>query len=374
MVNSTEVCILHGFEFHSSCNTLEVTQDQETVIGTGSYKPCMAVFDLLGHTQKFERNTDEETIKIAALGQDWKKLALLHKTGKLEFHTQFGKYYTVDLPQECRDMKADLVRGEVLASGKEASIFRFTTVEGKFLAPIATKVSDIEGIALNTTHSLYGACGKGGEFEFIDARSQTSIRTSSLGSAAATSCTFSEDGLLFGVGTHEGLSALYDLRSPKPLLEKDQNNDFPIKKIQIQKKTVITTDKKAVKVWSRQTGKTLASAEPGFQINASATSEGILFIGGDSPDMKTYYVPELGGIPKWCSYLEHSTEEMFEAKKETYFNHYRFLTQEDLYALNLQKEIGKEVKPHMHGYLVPKDLFEKCSAPKASYSAPTRFI
>jgi len=358
MAHCTEVSVIHHFEFPEYCNELEISPNRETILGIGAYKPCMSVFDLVDHTQKLERNTDEESIKIAVLGEDWKKLALLHKNGKIEFHSQFGKYYTVDLPKECRDMKADLIQGEVVAAGAAQSLFRFSTVEGKFQTPIKLKNPGVESIGLNRVNSLYAICTQSGDCEFVDARSKSAVKHLRVGEGV-TSCAFSDNGLCFSAGTENGSVLLYDLRSAAPLIEKDHRNGFPIKKIEICKKHVISMDQKGVKVWDRETGKTLAAVEPGFRASTFASDEGIVFIGGDHKSAKTYYVPDLGKLPKWCSYLEGSTDELLEIKKETFFQNYRFITEEQMEAMCLRKDVGKAVKPHMHGYLLPISLYEK---------------
>lgn len=358
MGSCAEVSVIHRLEFPEYCNVLEITPDKKTLIGAGAYKPCMAIFDLEEHTQKLERNTDEEVIRLATLGDDWKKLALLHRNGKMEFHSRFGKHCVVELPKECRDMKSDLVKGEVVAVGKAPKVFRFSTVAGKFDAPFVTAHGDLESIAINRSNGVYSVCSGSGACELVDSRDLTSIAVFSLSSGATVS-EFSADGVFLGVGSEAGEVRFYDLRSKAPLLVKDHLYDFPIKSLKIHKSAIASMDQKGVKIWSRATGKTLASVEPPFRANAFTDDEGMLFIGGDARNVKSYYVPELGKIPRWCSYLEGSTEEMVELKKATYFENYKFVTEEQLNALKLQAEVGKAIKPHLHGYLVPIAQYEK---------------
>ncbi|KAI5179607.1 ribosome biogenesis protein ENP2 [Nematocida sp. AWRm80] len=356
MVNSTEVSVIHRFEIPTYCNVLEVSEDQQTVIAAGAYKPCLSVFDLTEHTVKLERNIDDEVVRVSILGEDWKKLALLHKHGRIEFHSRFGKHHTVDLPAESRDMQADLVRAEILCASKHASIYRFDTVQGKFQEPITTTNTGIESISLNRTNTIYGVSFQSGACEFIDSRNHSSIRSFKHTDTSLTACTFSEDGLYFATGSEDGIVSLYDLRSSIPLVTKDHNYEFPIKKIEISKNTITSMDKKAIKVWDRATTKTLAAIEPGFEINTFTSTQGIVLVGGDSPNMKTYYVPKLGSIPSWCSYLEASTEELLEIKKEIYFDNYKFLSEAQIKEQNLSSKIGNQIKPHLHGYLVPISL------------------
>lgn len=359
MTNCAEVSVIHGFEFPTYCNVLEISPDHETVISAGAYKPCIRVFDLKDHTEKFERNTDEEIIRISAIEDNWKKLALLHRTGRIEFHSQYGKYHIVDIPRECRDMKMDAVKGEILTAGKGKEIYRFSVVEGKFLPSIYLSIPGAESICTSKTHSLYGVAGENGVCEFIDARTSEKVKLIDSKGSAATACCFSSDGIFFSVGTSEGIVSLYDLRSTDPVITKDHMYDFPITKVQIQKSSITSADKKSIKIWDRKSAKTLCTIEPEFQIYDFATSEGIVIVGGDAPQIKTFYAPALGSFPKWCNYLEGTTEEMIEIKKEVYFGHYKFLTEDQVSALNFQTEIGRSIKPHMHGYLVPLSLYEQ---------------
>ncbi|KAI5125350.1 ribosome biogenesis protein ENP2 [Nematocida parisii] len=369
MVNATEVTILHGFEFPTYCNYLEVSEDSKTLLATGGYKPATSLFDLQEHTLKVERHADYELIKGGFIGEDWTKIVLLSNVAKIEFQTQFGKHDSVSLPQQCRDVKVDKIHANVVLAGKTGGIHQFSMSTGKFLPSITTQLTSAEEFALNQSHTLCAIVGsskltscsapdKKGICEFIDSRDNKPVRQLFV-DAPATSCAFSENGMLFGVGTEAGIISLYDIRSARPIIEKDHNYDFKIKKIEIKDKKVLSLDQKGVKVWKSDTGKVLATIQPSFDVNSFTSSEGIVFVGGNSEPMKTYYVPALGAIPEWCSNLEGVTEEMNEMQKMTYYDQYRFITEDELILLKLQKEVGKAVKPHMHGYLIQHTLYNK---------------
>ncbi|KAI5132846.1 ribosome biogenesis protein ENP2 [Nematocida ausubeli] len=363
MVNATEVSVLHGFEFPTYCNYLEISADSKALMATGGYSPSTALFDLQEHTLKVERHADYELMKGAFLGEDWSKIALLSNAAKVEFQTQFGKHDAVSLPQQCRDIKADKINADVVLVGKSGGIHRFSMTAGKFLPSLETGLSSGEELALNTSHTLCAVVGssdfgKTGLCEFIDTRDSKKVTTLSIDSPA-TACTFSEDGMIFAVGSEAGIVSVYDMRSANPLIQKDHNYDFRIKKIQIKNKTVLSMDQKGVKIWTVNSGKTLATVQPSFDANSFTTSDGIVFIGGNTEHMKTYYVPALGAIPGWCSNLEGATEEMDEMQKMTYYDQYRFITEDELVRIKLQKEVGKSIKPHMHGYLIPHALYNK---------------
>ncbi|KAH9386879.1 ribosome biogenesis protein ENP2 [Nematocida major] len=366
MVNSTEVSVLHGFEFPTYCSSIEVSHDNKTLLATGGYKPMNLLFDLQEHSLKTERHSDHELLKGIFLEEDWTKMAFLSNTARIEFHSQFGKHEIISLPQQCRDIKADRIKAEVLAPGKLKDVYRFSLETGKFSSITSTGVTSIEEVAINTSHTLCAVAGSArsvaaessGLCEFIDSRDNSIVGKISVDSPA-TSCAFSDDGILFAAGSESGVVSLYDIRSAKPMITKDHNYDFRIKKVQIKGRRVLSLDRKGVKVWECSTGKVLATIQPAFEANTFATSEGIVFIGGSTEEMKTYYTPSLGAIPAWCSNLEGATDEMDEMRKTTYFEQYRFVTEEELAAARLQKEVGKKVKPHMHGYLVPHALYDK---------------
>lgn len=40
----------------------------------------------------------------------------------------------------------------------------------------------------------------------------------------------------------------------------------------------------------------------------------------EAPKILTYYIPSLGPAPKWCSFLDHITEELEESKENTGIN------------------------------------------------------
>lgn len=369
MGSSTEVSVLHDFEFPTYCNGLELSPDGETLLAIGGYKPVVSLFDLKEHSLKLERNSEDELLKGVFLGDDWTKLVLLQNSGRLEFHSQFGKHKVVNLMDQCRDIKADKINAVVLAGSKKGEIYRFSLAEGRFLSSISTSVANGEEIAINRANTVYAIVGgnstdpsvdSGGMCEFIDSRCNKAITSFKINSSA-TSCTFSDNGLNFAVGTEAGTISVYDMRSSSPLITKDHNYDFRIKSVKIKNNSVMSLDKRGVKVWDKSSGKILTAIQPTFDANAFTVSDGILFLGGSTSEMKTYYVPSIGAIPKWCSSLEGATEEMDELQKMTYYDHYRFISEEDLTELNLQKEVGKLIRPHMHGYLIPHTLYNKHS-------------
>jgi ribosome biogenesis protein ENP2 len=362
MAKTIPLSVIHDFKFPAACNLLKTTDDGETIVSAGTYKPVMAIYELTQHSLKCERNCDSETKALTLLGNDWRKIALLQKNRTVEFHTRFGKHYTLPLPRQGHTMAGDLTRAEVLVGGN-GELFRFNMEEGRFYSPLKNGVARIESLSLSRAHGLYALFGLGGEMEFVDPRDRSVVKSTSIPDPIMSSA-FEDGGLFFSVGTASGKVFSYDIRSQSPLFVKDHMYEFPIKQVAYHGRNVLSLDKKGVKIWERGAGKTLCSIETGFDLNTFCFSEGILFVGGESQDVQTFYVPLLGIIPKWCSHLERVTEEMAEERRDLFFDKYRFVTREELGALGMEEEVGKSVRVYMHGFLVDKSLCGKRRSPE----------
>ena len=46
--------------------------------------------------------------------------------------------------------------------------------------------------------------------------------------------------------------------------------------------------------------------------------------------MTTYYIPQLGPAPRWCSFLENLTEEMEDQTTRTAYQDYKFVERSEL--------------------------------------------
>lgn len=75
--------------------------------------------------------------------------------------------------------------------------------------------------------------------------------------------------------------------------------------------------------------------------------------------MTTYYIPQLGPAPKWCSFLENLTEEMEDQTTRTAYQDYKFVERSELATLGLDHLIGTPaLKPYMHGYFLSLQLYD----------------
>ena len=79
--------------------------------------------------------------------------------------------------------------------------------------------------------------------------------------------------------------------------------------------------------------------------------------------MNTYYIPQLGPAPRWCSFLENLTEELEDQTTRTTYEDYKFVDRNELAALGLDHLVGTPaLKPYMHGYFLSLKLYDTARA------------
>lgn len=204
------------------------------------------------------------------------------------------------------------------------------------------------------------------------------------GRSEITALKFHRSGLTLGTGSYQGLIHLYDLRSPVPLLKKDQGYGYPIHTIdflmpsissreQTSEPKVLTSDKRIIKIWDARTGAPWTSVEPAVDINCVAwyKDSGMILTANEGRQQHAFFIPQLGPAPKWCSFLDNLVEEMAEDPNDpnsfatgqtgSVYDNYKFLTVPQLRALNLDHLIGRTtlLRPYMHGYFVAQRLYEE---------------
>jgi ribosome biogenesis protein ENP2 len=93
--------------------------------------------------------------------------------------------------------------------------------------------------------------------------------------------------------------------------------------------------------------------------------------------MTSYYIPQLGPAPRWCSFLENLTEEMEDQTTRTAYQDYKFVERSELarfifslvslteYRTNGFRSLGLDhligtpaLKPYMHGYFLSLQLYD----------------
>lgn len=70
-------------------------------------------------------------------------------------------------------------------------------------------------------------------------------------------------------------------------------------------------------------------------------NSGMMFMATEDKKMLTYYIPNLGPAPRWCSFLDSLTEELEEGETATVYDDYKFVTVEELHDLGFSHLIGR---------------------------------
>ena len=242
------------------------------------------------------------------------------------------------------------------------------------------------------THGLLAFGTSLGTVEFWDSRSKgrVGILQSPRQSGQIdekpeiTALEFDHSGLGIATGSSTGLIHLYDLRSPAPLLKKDQGYGYPIQTLiyltssastrtQIADPKILSADKRIIKLWDQRDGSPWTSVEPAVDINSVAwcKDSGMILTANEGRQQHSFFIPQLGPAPKWCSFLDNLVEEMAEdpddpsaytsQKAGDVYDNYKFLTMEQLQSFNLAHLVGTTslLRPYMHGYFVAQRLYEE---------------
>ena len=199
-----------------------------------------------------------------------------------------------------------------------------------------------------------------------------------------TALEFDRSGLGLATGSSTGLIHLYDLRSSRPLLKKDQGYGYPIQTliylssttssgVQTSEPKILSADKRIIKIWNPWDGSPWTSVEPAVDLNCVAwcKDSGMLLTANEGRQQHSFFIPQLGPAPRWCSFLDNLVEEMAEdpndpnaftsQKVGEVYDNYKFLTVQQLESLNLSHLIGTTslLRPYMHGYFVAQRLYEE---------------
>lgn len=366
--------LIQDFEFSEASNRIKVTPDGQYAIATGTYKPQMHVYDFANLSLKFDRHTDCENVDFLILSNDWTKSIHLQNDRSIEFQTRGGIHYRTRIPKFGRDMTYNPVNCDLVVGASGNELYRLNLDQGRFLNPYVLDTDQgVNSVDLNPVHGLLCAGLEDGTVEFWDPRSRQRaaklfVADQLSESTQVTTTKFRNDGLNFACGTSSGQSLIYDLRASTPSIVKDQGYGFEIKKIiwldenSSDSDKILTSDKRIAKIWDRNDGKAFASMEPSVDINdvAYVKDSGMFFMANEGIPMHTYYIPNLGPAPKWCSFLDNVTEEMEEKPSDSVYSNYRFITRDEVGKLNLTHLIGTKVlRSYMHGFFIDTELFDK---------------
>ncbi|UPX20447.1 Small ribosomal subunit biogenesis [Ascochyta rabiei] len=413
---ASRVELLQDFGFDEASQCVRVSEDGDWVMSTGTYKPQIHTHYLPHLSLSFARNTNtlNETFRI--LSSDYTKSVHLQADRVIEFHTGGGLHHATRIPRYGRDLVYDKRSAECLvpAVGVNADglgeAFRLNLEVGRFMRSYEIDVGGddlltaapgslqggVDAGAVNTaaiaedSHNLLAFGTSLGTVEFWDSRSRNRVGILSPphdpfeGRSQVTALTFPRAGLNLALGHSNGLVHLYDLRSPTPLLKKDQGYGFAIKNIiylesnttsrtHVAEPKILTADKRIIKIWDPQTGTPWTSVEPAVDLNHVewVKDSGMLLTANEGKQQHSFFIPQLGPAPKWCAFLDNIVEEMAEDPNDPnafaapatgqVYDNFKFLTTAQLKALNLDHLIGTTslLRPYMHGYFVAQKLYEE---------------
>ncbi|KAJ2538649.1 Small ribosomal subunit biogenesis, partial [Coemansia sp. RSA 1933] len=361
-------------------------------MATGVYKPQIRVYEFGNVSMKFERHTNAENIDFLILSDDWTKSVHLQNDRTVEFHNEGQMHFRVRVPRFGRGLAYHSPSCDVLVCGASSEVYRINVEQGRFMAPMRTNsTSGVNVAEVNPAHLLYGFGTEDGTVEFWDPRARNRIgvvepyvsgamaQGTTSGGFEISALKFRTDGLGAAVGTSSGHVLLYDLRQSRPWQIKDQQFGLPIKSLgwvepsvggamggeMSGEAKVLSADARAIKLWSAQSGKPFTTIEPEHPVNdvCLVPESGLLFAAGESSEIMSYFVPQLGPAPRWVHFLENLTEEMEQAPQQSVYDDYKFVARRELESLGLAHLIGSPVlKPYMHGFFVDLRLYERAKA------------
>ena len=370
--------LVQDLEFTCASSRVKLSPDGNFLCVPGIHPPQVKVYDLSQLSMKFERHLDSEVVDFEVLGEDYSKLAFMCADRSINFHAKFGKYYSTRTPRQGRDMTYVRHTGDLLVVGSSSDVYRLNLEQGRFLNPMRAATSEgLNCVDVSREHGLIAVGTEDGAVECFDSRTRDVVGTLRVTKAGqeglgqgVTALKHDPTGMQIAAGDHDGIVRLYDLRSSRPLVEKDHMYGSPIVDVKYHTavdgvRRVMSTDKRVVKFWDPSSGSNYTAIEPGQEINDACAWDGtgLMVLALENRTPGCYFAPSLGAAPRWCSFLENLTEEMEEEKAGNAYDDYRFVTREELEKLGMTNLIGtKMLRAYMHGFFVDNRLYGKAKA------------
>lgn len=371
--------LLEDLRFATAATKIKTTPDGEYIVASGIYPPQVKVYEVRELGLKFERHLDSEIVDFQVLTDDYSKLAFLCADRSVCLHAKYGKHYTLRIPRMGRDITYDCWSCDLLCAASSPDLYRINLEQGRFLSSLNTQSPALNVVSRSKLHGLVACGGEDGAVECFDMRVRSSVgRIDAVGPSGdvdqeVTALEFDEDGgFLMAVGSSAGKVLIYDLRSSNPIRIQDHMYGSSIldikwhRTLNYEKPMLITSDNHVVRIWDPETGEGLTSIEPTTgTINDVCTfpGSGLILLALDCSQIPSYFIPSLGPAPKWCSSIENFTEELDMGGQTTIYDHYKFLTKEELERLNLTNLIGTNLlRAYMHGFFINHALYKKAKA------------
>ncbi|XP_055624870.1 nucleolar protein 10 [Toxorhynchites rutilus septentrionalis] len=363
--------LIQDFEMPTVATSVDISPDGQYILATGTYKPRVKCYEVNNLSLKFERCFDSEVVKFKILSDDYGKIAFLQADRYVEFHAAHGRHYRLRIPRFGRDLDYHKPSCDLFLVGTSSEIYRLNTERGQFLQSYETSASSINTCEVNPEHYLLCVGSQEGTVEAWDPRTKSRCGVLDVAASIKNNDKFPsvsslkfKNGLQMGVGTTSGHVLLYDIRAKEPLLIKDHLNELPVKKLDFNKEhnAVYSLDAAMLKIWDESTGKQLAYIESNSNFNDFTTSprSGLFFLAQEDAKMLTYYIPNLGPAPRWCSFLDNLTEEIESEYVQNIYDDYKFITKHELAELGLSHLEGTNMlRAYMHGFFIDIRLYNK---------------
>ncbi|KAI0434158.1 WD40-repeat-containing domain protein [Xylaria sp. FL1042] len=383
--------LLQDFSFEEASACVRVSEDNNWIVSTGTYKPQIHVHYLPHLSLSYARHTTSLNIKFTLLSTDASKSLHLQSDRRVEFHTPAGLHEAIKLPRYGRDLCYDRLATEALVGSVglgpdgHGEVFRFNLEAGRFMQSYRVDLGSDSGSevglqgsiwapAVNSiaiaenTHNLLAFGTSVGSVEFWDPRSRSRIAVLGGQEGEITALDFNDSGLSIATGSSTGVVKLFDMRSPKPHWQKDHGSGFPIKNLthmttSSSERKIMSSDKQLIKINEESTGQTWTSIEPIVDINFTTwvKGTGMILTANEGQAMHAFLIPQLGNAPRWAGHLDSLTEEMASEVTTDNYENYKFLTLPELRSLSMDHLIGKTnlLRPYMHGYFVASKLYEQ---------------
>lgn len=385
--------LIQEFGFPMTATKIKQSGDGQLIFAAGVYPPMVKAFSTEDLSLKFKRHLDADVVNFEILTEDFSKLVFLRSDRTFEFHGRAGVYYKTRMPIFGRDMAYHYPTCDLVAVGNSNLIYRLNLEQGRFLRPLNGSSPAINVCTLNPASGILAVGGNDGVLECWDPRDRAHLatmkietrfldnpndaynasfglpsgdneRTALSHARGITALRFSNDGISVACGMASGHALLYDLRMNLPFLEKDHQFDTPITDIHFHdaSRSVISSCKKIIRIWDKDTAKTFVNVEPSFDITTThvVPNTGMLMVGGENPRMNIYYIPDLAPAPKWAAFLDNMTDELEGDAKQAIYQDYKFITREEIDRLGINKLIGTPyLRAQGHGFFIDFRLYKK---------------
>ena len=374
--------LVQGLTFDAACSSISATADGNYLLAAGYHPPTIKCYDLNELSLKWQRCLTSEIVRFLPLEEDYAKIAFVCADRTLAFHAKFGAYFATRTPRVGRALAYVPETAELLVGGSSSEIYRLDLSEGRFMAPLETGMDAVNALDMCPAHGLLAAGGEGagapgrgaaaGRVECFDPRSRGMIGALRVDDDVSA-VRFSGNGMQLACGTAGGIVKVFDLRSSRPVIEKDHMYDSRIVSIDFHsaaagaledtRRSIVSSDRHAVRVWDAATGETAAAIEPPkTTVNdvCAFPGSGLLLVGCEHAKVQSYFIPSMGPAPRWCHFLEGLTEELEENAGAVVYDDYKFVTKQELGALGLEHLIGtKLLRASMHGFFIDLRLYKK---------------